>query len=358
MTLSWIRTAFTLLALLLGTLYGIHLFQKDGELLPLILMPVGSVTMALVVIYFSRFIRKSSLRALNIVTLGLLFGYLLAVAVSLMVNVIDDFAVHIPKDLKDLVQISIYLFCGYVGMLLTWYASDEWAVSIPFIRLVPQQNKTKDILLDLSILMDVRLIDLASSGLLDCHVILPRFVLAELLRLSEEEEEGIKERQAIELIKSLEAMPSLELRLVDHDFPELRDLHSKLVHLARLLDAQILTADPRRLHQGLHEGVRFVNIHNLSNALKPIIQGGELLPIKIQRLGKEARQGVGYLEDGSMVVVNGGAEFLGQDVKVSVLSVKHTSAGRMIFCNMIDEQAPPGEVPQENTARNYFAETK
>jgi len=146
-----------------------------------------------------------------------------------------------------------------------------------------------------------------------------------------------KARRSLDLIKKLEGLPSLDLRYVDTDFPEIKEPMTKLIRLARFMDTHIITSDINRIQQASIEGVRIINIHMLSNALKPITQAGESITIKIQRYGKEARQGVGYLEDGTMVVVNGGAEFIGETVKAYVLSVKHTSSGRMIFCNAAEE---------------------
>jgi uncharacterized protein YacL len=105
-----------------------------------------------------------------------------------------------------------------------------------------------------------------------------------------------------------------------------------------MIDADLLTADISRIEQASIEGVRIINIHTLSNALKPLTHSGETLTIKVQRYGKEPRQGVGYLEDGTMVVINGGADFIGETIKTHVLSVKHTSSGRMIFCNALEDE--------------------
>ncbi len=120
----------------------------------------------------------------------------------------------------------------------------------------------------------------------------------------------------------LESLPALDLRYVDTDFPDVKDPMTKLIRLARFLDANIITSDMNRIQQSFHEGVSIINIHMLSNALKPITQTGEHINIKIQRYGKEPRQGVGYLEDGTMVVVNGGAEYIGETIKAQVLSVE------------------------------------
>lgn len=144
----------------------------------------------------------------------------------------------------------------------------------------------------------------------------------------------------IEIVQRLEEIPGLNLRIDEHDFPEIKEMHHKLVQLARLLDAHILTADPSGINSTSYEGLKWINLFSLSNALKPIVQTGEMIQIKIQRYGKEPLQGVGYLDDGTMVVVNGGSDYLGETIPVQVLSVKHTPTGRMIFCNSSKEKRP------------------
>ena len=134
----------------------------------------------------------------------------------------------------------------------------------------------------------------------------------------------------------MEEIPQQGLRYNDTDFPDAKDMTSKLIRLARLIDANILTADINRVEIASIEGVEIINLHSLSTALKPLREMGEVIKIKVQRLGKEPRQGVGYLEDGTMVVINGGGNYIDQVIDAQVLSVKHTTSGRMIFCNVIE----------------------
>lgn len=224
---------------------------------------------------------------------------------------------------------------------MTLKTSDELYVSIPFVKFSATSEKKKDLIIDSSVLFDTRIIDVATTGLLDHQLVLPRFVIKELYAMSETGDEMSrgKAKRSLEVTKKLEAIPELHLRFNDTDFPEAKDTQNKLVRLARLLDANLLTADISRVQIASIEGVRIINIHTLSNALKPLMQTGEFIKIKIQRYGKEPRQGVGYLDDGTMVVVNGGGNYIGETIDAQVLSVKHTSSGRMIFCNSSDEDA-------------------
>lgn len=219
-----------------------------------------------------------------------------------------------PTTALPIVAIALLVFGIYLGTLIG-----------------EKGKKAKPLLIDLSALFDTRIVDLASSGIVDERLVFPRFLLNELYVQAESPDENVKVRakRSIEIVKNLGA------QIVETDFPQITDLSSKLNCLARFLDAHILTAISP---QPQTSDIKQINLHALSNALKPLMHTGEAMKIKIQRYGKEPQQGVGYLEDGTMVVVNGGGQYLGEIVEAKVLSVKHTTSGRMIFCNALDEE--------------------
>lgn len=332
----------------------------------------GSVTIGIIsglffgvlLIGIESIFKNLNLRTLNLIIIGLFTGYLMGEALMLLTNTLLNIApVPLNPQIFGFIKIAIFLFSIYFATTLTIKASDEISLSIPFIKLESTHQKKKDLLCDISALSDARIIDLAASGLLDNHLILPRFLIKEVSSMNENVDESIKGkgRRCLEAIKKLESIPTLNLRYSDADYIDHKEPLQKLIHLAKNLDASILTADLNRTQQPTTEGVRFINIHGLSNALKPITQNGELLNIKIQRYGKEPRQGVGYLDDGTMVVVNGGAEYIGDVIKAQVLSVKHTSSGRMIFCNTAEEElAAMHDMPHlsssdiDNGSKSYF----
>lgn len=323
---------------------------------------LGGIALTGFLIGTDNLFKRFNLKSFNTAILGLFCGYLLAEAIFLLLDGILGSATS-STSLMPL-RFFIFLSSAYFGMVLALRSSEELHVCIPFVQFKQTSNKKKDILVDTSILTDPRIIDLASSGLLDHHLIFPRFALKDLYTLAESGDEAgkAKARRSLEVIKKLESIPTLDLRYVDTDFPEIKDPMTKLVRLARFLDTNIITSDINRIQQASIEGVRIINIHVLSNALKPISQNGEVLNIKIQRYGKEPRQGVGYLDDGTMVVVNGGAEFIGETIKVQVLSVKHTTSGRMIFCNtseeggiITDDELSVSNVDLDSNHKQYLA---
>lgn len=304
---------------------------------------VLGVILGALLIGFDLLFKRFNLRAFNVAIIGLFVGYLMGQALVMVLSAIltiSAASIHLNAELLEIVQIALFLFGIYLGTLMTIRASDELYISIPFVRFSPTVQKKKDLVVDSSVLCDARILDLAASGVVDHHLIMPRFLIKELYIQAESQDEMLKHKakRALDIVKKLETLPELGLRYNDTDFPEVKDAMGKMVRLARLLDANILSADISRIQTSAIEGVRVINLHVLSNALKPLMQTGEHIKIKIQRYGKEPRQGVGYLEDGTMVVVNGGGDYLGEVIDAKVLSVKHTTSGRMIFCNAPDEE--------------------
>lgn len=372
LSVVFIRNFFLLLSVLFVTAFALSADFAASASTKVILGVGSGMIFGLMITALARYFERFSLRVFNIAALGLIFGYIMGQGVLLILEAVLELAA-MPIDLAalGLVKTLVFLACIYLSMVFTVRAAEEINLSIPFVQFNPNAQKKKDILADTSILLDTRLIDVAASGLLDNFLVIPRYLLNELHVQAESEDEMIKgrARRAIEVLKKLEAMPTLGMRYTDTDLPDIKDPVLKLSRVARLIDANVLTADISRIQQSEVEGVRIVNINSLANSLKPVAQAGEYITIKIQRYGKEPRQGVGYLEDGTMVVINGGAEFIGESIRARVLSVKHTSSGRMIFCNAAEEwmteaaiagvgQAPvaePATAGADSASKKYFS---
>jgi uncharacterized protein YacL len=364
LSFSFIRVLFLGLSILFLSTYMTIGSSEENYYTNLAIGMGSGLIIGCLIISLDTLFKRFNLRAFNTAVLGLFFGYLMGKAILLILQAILNVTGNYNPETIGLVSAFVFLFSSYFGMIMTARASDELYISIPFIKFKSNNQKKKDLLMDPSLLIDSRMIDLASSGLLDHHLIFPRFLLKEFYDMLEHTDENTrsKARRCLEVLKKLETIPNLEIRYADADFPEIKESSAKIIRLARLLDANILTGDFNRTQQTTVEGVRIINIHTLSTALKPLAQTGEYINIKIQRYGKEPRQGVGYLEDGTMVVVNGGADYIGEGIRAQVLSVKHTSSGRMIFCNAFEEQAGNvymesgmGSAEHENSAKNYFA---
>jgi uncharacterized protein YacL len=341
LSLAFIRILFTILSIFFMTVYMIS--GREGYTSTNFIKGIFAGALLSCVLIGSEFLfRRFNLRAFNIAIVGIFVGYLMGQALDLVLDailVISAASIHLDPETLEIIHITLFLFGVYLGTLMTLRAADELYVTIPFVKFTPTAHKKKDLLLDSSTLIDARILDLAGSGIVDSHLVVPRFLVKEFYAQMEGPEEifRTKAKKALEVLKKLELIAPLELRYNDTDFPDIKDPMSKMLRLARLMDANILTADISRVQIATIEGVRIINIQSLATALKPLMHTGEQITVKVQRYGKEPRQGVGYLEDGTMVVINGGGQFIGETIEAQVLSVKHTSSGRIIFCNAPDE---------------------
>jgi len=361
----FVRAFYAMICLLIFTTYAVTLLPGGISPINITAGVIGGLLFSLALLGLEFSLKGTNLRSFNSLALGLFCGCIMSQAVLFLLNsAFSQIGHFLLPEVHAALQIAVLLASTYFAVILTLGASEEFYLAIPFVKLNAVSQKKRDFLVDISVLLDTRIIDLANSSLLDGHLIVPRFIVKELQSMSEHGDEGEKARarKGLESIKKLENLPSLELQFCDTDFPEYKDLSVKLYKLAAYLNANVITADSR-LQQGANPNeTKTVNINALANALKPITQNGEYLTIKIQRYGKEPRQGIGYLDDGTMVVVNGGAEYIGDTIKAQVLSAKHTSSGRMIFCNTIEEyllseqnmMSPLDDVESTAMAKNYF----
>ena len=356
-SLAFTRIFFAALSIFFMTVFMIS--SPEGATAARVLMGMSlGVLFTFLLIGFDTLFKRFNLRAFNIAVIGIFLGYLMGQALVLVFDAVLEMSsidIHLSVHYLEICKIALFLFGLYLGTIMTLRAADELYVSIPFVKFAPMAQKKKDMVLDQSVLSDARIIDFCATGIVDYHLIIPRFIIKDLYAQLETGEESMKTKakQCLDVVKKLEAIASLEMRYNDTDFPDVKDPLSKLIRLARLVDANILTADISRIQMASIEGVRIVNMHALSNALKPLMEAGETIQIKIQRYGKEPRQGVGYLDDGTMVVVNGGGDFIGRTIQAQVLSVKHTSSGRMIFCNTAGEGFfPPSEEESEEESED------
>jgi uncharacterized protein YacL len=215
--------------------------------------------------------------------------------------------------------------------------------ALPFLRPEAgandgQNTATRRFVVDQSALEDGRIIDLARTGLFDGQIIVPAFLPQELKDQSENGDEISKARarRALDSLRRLESLPRFNLQSNNIPVGEAGDLSEKLALIAKRLHATLLTNEMPTSRPEADQTL-YLAVDTIASALRPAIPKGEVLTIKIQRLGKEPKQGIGYLEDGTMVVVNGGGDYLGRNVRTQVLSQKYSSSGKIVFCNVREE---------------------
>jgi uncharacterized protein YacL len=213
---------------------------------------------------------------------------------------------------------------------------DEFNLIIPYVRFKRQDAKDELLLLDTSAIIDGRFIDVCKTGFLGGRLVVPRFVLHELQRLADSEEDIKRQRgrRGMEILRNMQKDPLIDVRIHEDDLDGPEGVDLKLVRLSRQMDARICTTDFNLSRIAAIQGIETLNVNDLVNAVKPVVFNGEELEIRLMKEGKESNQAIGYLEDGTMVVVSDGRKALGQTVKVYVTSALQTQAGRMIFAKL------------------------
>lgn len=188
-------------------------------------------------------------------------------------------------------------------------------------------------LLDTSVIIDGRIADVGETGFLDGLLIIPRFVLQELQRIADSDDplKRNRGRRGLDILNKLQQSKVIKVEIRDNDFPEIKEVDAKLVKLATLLNAKVITNDFNLNKIAQFQGVKVLNLNELSNVIKPVVLPGEEMSVFVSKEGKDSNQGVAYLDDGTMVVIENGRHFIGRTIEVVVTSVLQTAAGRMIF---------------------------
>jgi uncharacterized protein YacL len=273
-----------------------------------------------------------SLRAFSATTFGLLLGALVALLIdgSGLFETVDD-------ETRQLVRLGLFLGFSYIGMVLAMRSNKEdFSLIIPYVRFAPRNKPDNLLLLDTSAIVDGRVADLIEANFLEGIVVVPRFVLKELQQIADSHDDikRARGRRGLELLDRLRQNRRSEVKIHDGDFPDETDVDAKLVRLARNLGAKLFTNDHNLGRIAELQNVSHINLHELARALKPVLLPGEIMDLRIVREGKDKGQGVAYLPDGTMVVVNNGQPHVGRQVRAQVQSLLQTGAGVIVFADL------------------------
>jgi len=293
---------------------------------------IAGIVFALIIMFFETLARKISLRGLSSAVFGLLLGLIMAKIMIEPFKLLD----LSEATLSALSIIFTFLF-AYLCVTLAFRGRDEFNIVIPYVKFRRQDIKEEGYLLDTSVIIDGRFQEIAKVGFLEGRLIIPRFILHELQKIADSQDPLKRQRgrRGLEILNSLRGTPGIDVKIDEQDV-EGRDADSKLVRLAQLLDVKILTTDYNLNRLAELQGVKVLNINELANALKPEFLPGEKLGIKLIREGKEHNQAVGYLDDGTMVVVENSRHLIGKNVDTVVTSVLQTPAGKIVFAKLTD----------------------
>lgn len=294
---------------------------------------IFGLAVGVMVVTFEAFARKISLKGLTSTVFGVALGLLLA----RLSNVFLDMFVKLEADVLDNVNVFVTFTCVYFGLTLGLKGKSEFNLVIPYVKFKRQELKEEEIVVDTSSIIDGRILDLVKTGFLEAKLIIPRFVLNELRALADSTEhlKRQKGKRGIEILHSLNKEDGVEVEIYDEAVEGVDTVDEKVVKLAFGLTAKILTTDYNLNRIAQLQGVKVLNINDLSNALKPTFIAGERMSLKLIKEGKEHNQAVGYLEDGTMVVVENARWLIGKTAEVEVTSILQSSSGRIVFTKLV-----------------------
>ncbi|HSB17845.1 MAG TPA: PIN domain-containing protein [Bryobacteraceae bacterium] len=303
------------------------------------------LALGLVIVFFEIRVKEVSLKRL----IGAAVGSVLGIFGAFLMSLVLSRALPNNPDTVPFVQIGLLLWMTYVGLVVGASKGDMLNLSaLGGIFGGEKIGKQTFKILDTSVIIDGRIADIAETGFLDGIVVIPQFVLREL-QLVADSADSMKRnrgRRGLDILQRIQKMPQLNVQILEDDFPHIRDVDMKLIELAKTYDCKIVTNDFNLNKVAQLHGVEVLNINELANALKPIVLPGEVMRVFILKEGKEYNQGVAYLDDGTMVVVDNAKRMISKTIDISVTSVLQTTAGKMIFgrydekIHAIHEKAP------------------
>jgi uncharacterized protein YacL len=301
---------------------------KPFGLSPLTAAICGAAMGGVIVLAESR-LRQSSLKRLIGAAIGSILGILGAFLFSLVIRA------TIPEaQTARFLALLVMLIMAYVGVTVGASKGDLLDLSaMGGLFGAEKSSKRAAKILDTSVIIDGRIADIAETGFLDGNIVIPNFVLREL-QLVADSADSLKRnrgRRGLDILQRIQKMATVQVTIVDDDYPSVREVDLKLIELAKQFEAKIITNDFNLNKVAQLQGVDVLNINELANALKPIVLPGELMRVFILKEGKEYNQGVAYLDDGTMVVIDNARKMIGKTIDIAVTSVLQTTAGKMIF---------------------------
>jgi uncharacterized protein YacL len=295
----------------------------------------GMIALAVCVIGIDVAIRRKQLATISAVYFGLIVGLFLAYVVGLALTPVMPQPKPDQPPFRDAINVTLAAVFSYVCISLLMQTQHDFRFIIPYVEFAKEAKGRRPYILDTSVVIDGRIADVIEANVFDSQLVMPRFVISELQSIADSSDRlrRGRGRRGLDILNRMRNNPKVDLQIYDRQLPEFADqpVDQKLVALAKHLEGKLVTNDYNLNKVARLNGVGVINLNDLANALKPIFLPGEQIEVRLVKSGEEPGQGVGYLEDGTMVVVEGGREHVNQMVKIAVTSVLQTSAGRMVF---------------------------
>lgn len=289
---------------------------------------------AVIVIAVEILIQKVRLDDMVAGTLGLILGLIAASLLRFaVIGLIDSPEV---TEIYNQYRLLISVVFGYIGMLIAVKKKDELDLLDRELHLTGKKLFESIKIVDTSSIIDSRILDVADTGFLEGVLVIPSFIMSELQASADSpsEETRNRGRRSLDIVNTLKENKQISVKVYDKDYPDIQETDAKLIKMCQELKATLLTCDFNLNKVAMAHGVKVLNVNELANALKPKLLPGEAVEIFIIKRGKDMEQGVGFLEDGTMVVVEGGKNYIGKKVEVTVSTVLQKPSGRMIFARI------------------------
>lgn len=299
---------------------------RPFDLTPNLALGIGLLLSTAIIIFEMR-VRQSSLKSLIGAALGSILGILGASLISLIIA-----RMELATPTGSFLQVLVLAVMAYVGLVMGITKGDMLNLSFGGLFLDRASRKPAK-LLDTSIIIDGRISDIVETGFLEGQLLIPHFVLREL-QLVADSADSIKRnrgRRGLDILQKLQKNPNVDVEFIEQDYPEIKEVDLKLLQVAKDRNAKIVTNDFNLNKVAQLHGVEVLNVNELANAMKPVVLPGETMRVFILKEGKEYNQGVAYLDDGTMVVVDNARRMIGRTIDMLVTSVLQTTAGKMIF---------------------------
>ena len=284
------------------------------------------------VIALDEMLKGFSLRAFSSVTFGLLLGTFIAWLLDAS-QLFDGTS----ESTRWIIRLGLFLSFGYIGIVLALRSNKEdFSLIIPYVRFASQSKPENPLVLDTSAIIDGRIVDLIEEGVVEGLVVVPRFVLKELQAIADSADavRRARGRRGLDMLNRIQQNTSVEMKIHESDFPDALEVDGKLVQLTKALGGKLFTTDFNLTKVAELQSVSCVNVAEVVAKLKPVILPGEVLHLRIAREGKDKGQGVAYLNDGTMVVINHAQHLIGQTAYCQVTSLLQTGAGVIIFADV------------------------
>lgn len=343
-----LRGLFIVMATAVAGLYAARTFTTSATGF------IGAIGLALAValllIVADVMTPRKKLSAVSGVFLGLIVGMLAAFALSFLVDFVHTMFPEIGADLVEGIKVFIGVICVFGAISLILQTKDDFRFVIPYVEFTKQIRGTRPMILDSSAIIDGRILDAAETHILAGQVLIPRFVINELQTIADASDKlkRTRGRRGLDIVAKLQENPNLDVSILEED-AEGVGVDQKLVSLAGEMNGRLVTTDYNLAKVSAVRGVEVVNMNALAEAMRPVVLPGESLQVKVIKPGESAGQGVGYLEDGTMVVVENARSHMGRSVDLTVTSTLQTNAGRMIFGKVSESDEATGPESESGT---------